>query len=81
MADLFENPINSKVIYKGTYVGQIDPSKVAVHYISESKKKDDVDFSFDCVDVFEMDPHSNKIRSVRIIYDTYRTRIENGKIE
>ena len=72
--DLFLDTKNSKIVLKNIFLGAENPNSAAAHFVYTWVMKDGAVNQFECVDIFEFEPGSKKIVSLKIIYDTYETR-------
>jgi hypothetical protein len=51
-------------------------NRIAVHFVYDWKMRNERYVEFECMDVFELDKHSEKIEKLTIIYDSRQTRDE-----
>ena len=72
--ELFSDTQNSKITLKNTFINPEDDNTAAAHFVYSWTLKDGTLVHFECVDVFEFVPQSDKIQSLTIMYDTYHTR-------
>lgn len=72
--ELFLDTQSSKITLKNTFVNPENDNTAAAHFVYSWTLKDGALVRFECVDVFEFVPHSDKIQFLTIIYDTYHTR-------
>ncbi len=67
--ELFKDTMSSKITLFNVFVSR---SVGAVHFRYEWTLKDGTPTSFECVDIFQFS--NGKIKHLKIIYDTYKTR-------
>ena len=72
--DLFLDTKNFKIVLKNIFLGAENPDSAAAHFVYTWVMKDGTLNQFECVDIFEFEPRSKKIVSLKIIYDTHQTR-------
>jgi hypothetical protein len=71
---LFANTNRSKVTLKEVFFSNTNATNATAHFVCDWVLKDGTPAPFECVDIFEFDPVSNKIQSLKIIYDTHSIR-------
>lgn len=71
---LFEDTSDSKIELYGIFVEVSDSNKYAAHFRYDWKLKNGERVSFRCVDIFDFDEGSSKIKHLSIIYDSRSTR-------
>jgi len=74
--ELFSDTESSKIVLKNIFINPEDANTASAHFVYSWTLKDGALVHFDCVDIFEFAPNSDKIQSLTIIYDTYNTRKE-----
>ncbi|MDP1608475.1 MAG: nuclear transport factor 2 family protein [Chlamydiales bacterium] len=78
--ELFSDTQSSTITLKNTFISTGNPDTAAAHFIYAWTMKDGTLVQFECVDVFDFIPQSDKILSLTIIYDTYHTRKDFGRV-
>ena len=78
--ELFADTKSSEIKLKNIFISAENPHCAAAHFTYSWTMKDGSLVEFDCVDVFEFAPGSDKILSLTIIYDTHQTRKSFEKI-
>lgn len=71
---LFSDTAESRITCRELFVGMSCPEKAAAHFDYEWRLSNGKQVKFECVDIFEFDLSSGKIRSLAIIYDSRTTR-------
>ena len=71
---LFRDTLNSTIMLKGVFRNMHDPSQAAALFHYEWTLINDKTVSFDCVDIFNFDERSKKIKTLMIVYDTQYVR-------
>jgi len=71
---LFEDTRNSRITLKGVFEGTSRSPRVAAWFIYDWTLRDGSPVRFECMDVFELDERSGRIRRLTILYDSARTR-------
>ena len=71
---LFANTNRSQVALKEVFFSNANTNHATAHFVCDWILKDGTPAPFECVDIFEFDPLSNKIKSLKIIYDTHHIR-------
>lgn len=74
--ELFEDTLASKITLKDIYYSASVKNRVAAHFVYDWKMRNKSYVEFECMDVFELDKHSQKIEKLTIIYDSRQTRDE-----
>ena len=74
--ELFEDTLASKITLKDIYYSSSVKNRIAAHFVYDWKMRNESDVEFECMDVFELDKHSEKIEKLTIIYDSRQTRDE-----
>jgi ketosteroid isomerase-like protein len=72
--ELFSDTQSSKIVLKNTFLSAEKPDSAAAHFVYSWTMKDGNHVQFECIDVFEFVPGSDKIKLLTIIYDTYGVR-------
>jgi len=72
--ELFSDTQSSQITLKNTFVNPENPNTAAAHFVYSWTLRDGKLVRFECVDVFDFVPNSDKIQTLTIIYDTYHTR-------
>jgi hypothetical protein len=78
--ELFSDTQGSKITLKNTFIYPEDDNTAAAHFEYSWTLKDRALVHFECVDVFEFIPQSDKIQFLTIIYDTFHTRAGFKKV-
>ncbi|MBS3904894.1 MAG: nuclear transport factor 2 family protein [Simkania sp.] len=78
--ELFSDTKSSKIVLKNIFISSDNPNTAAAHFVYSWMMKDGSQVQFECIDVFDFIPQSDKIQSLTIIYDTYHTRAGFAKI-
>jgi hypothetical protein len=78
--ELFSDTQSSKITLKTTFISPNKPDTAAAHFIYSWTMQDGSYVQFECVDIFEFAPQSDKIASLTIIYDTYHTRKDFARV-
>lgn len=78
--ELFSDTQSSKITFKNTFVNPENNNTAAAYFVYSWTLKDGTLVHFECVDVFEFVPQSDKIQFLTIIYDTYHTRAGFKKV-
>lgn len=71
---LFSATNRSKITLQEIFFSNTSSNNATAHFLCDWILKDGTPAPFECVDIFEFEPTSNKIRSLKIIYDTYHIR-------
>ncbi len=71
--ELFKDTNRSRITLLNVFVSTTAPC-AAAHFLYDWVLKDGTPTDFECVDVFEFNPKTNKITSLKIIYDTFKVR-------
>lgn len=74
--ELFEDTLASKITLKDIYYSSSVKNRIAAHFVYDWKMRNESYVEFECMDVFELDKHSEKIEKLTIIYDSRQTRDE-----
>ena len=74
--ELFKDTAQSTIRLQGIYTDVDRPDRAAAHFHYQWRLSSGRDTSFECVDLFQFDQESNRIKELRIIYDTQKTREE-----
>ena len=74
--ELFEDTLASKITLKDIYYSSSVKNRIAAHFVYDWKMRNESYVAFECMDVFELDKHSEKIEKLTIIYDSRQTRDE-----
>lgn len=69
--DLFGNTVQSKIRLVGCFTNLDRPGQAIGYFSYYWRLKDGSRAIFDCVDIFELDLETSKIRALKIIYDTF----------
>ena len=78
--ELFSVTRSSKITLKNIFISPDNPNTAAGHFVYSWTLKDGTPLRFECVDVFDFVPESDKIKLLTIIYDTYNRREGGAKI-
>lgn len=78
--ELFADTQSSKITLKNTFINPENENTAAAHFVYSWTLKDGTLVHFECVDIFEFVPQSDKIQCLTIIYDTYHTRVGFKKV-
>lgn len=78
--ELFSDIQSSKIALKNTFANPENDNTAAAPFVYSWTLKDGTLVHFECIDVFEFIPQSNKIQFLTIIYDTYHTRAGFKKV-
>ncbi len=70
----------SKIVLKNIFFSQENRDCMAAHIVYSWTIKDGSRSQFECVEIFDFEPDSDKIRMLTTIYDTYWTRQRFEKI-
>lgn len=73
---LFEDTLASRITLKDIYYSSSVKNRIAAHFVYDWKMRNESYVAFECMDVFELDKHSEKIEKLTIIYDSRQTRDE-----
>ena len=73
-SELFEDTSDSKIELHDIFVKVSDSNKYAAHFHYDWKLKNGERVSFRCIDIFEFDEDTSKIKHLLIIYDSKTTR-------
>ncbi|OPX39023.1 MAG: hypothetical protein B1H12_00910 [Desulfobacteraceae bacterium 4484_190.2] len=74
--ELFEDTLASKITLKDIYYSSSVKNRIAAHFVYDWKMRNENHVEFECMDVFELDKHSEKVKKLPIIYDSRQTRDE-----
>ncbi len=74
--ELFEDTLASKITLKDIYYSSSVKNRIAAHFVYDWEMRNESYVAFECMDVFELDKHSEKIERLTIIYDSRQTRDE-----
>jgi hypothetical protein len=69
--DLFGNTVMSRIKLLGVFVNKKRPNQLIGYFSYFWQLKDGSRAVFDCIDIFEIDPETQKFRALKIIYDTF----------
>ena len=72
--ELFEDTSDCKIELHGIYVEVSDSNKYVAHFHYDWKLKNGERVLFSCVDIFDFEEDSSKIKHLSIIYDSKTTR-------
>ncbi len=78
--DLFESTNKSEISLINIFTSITNNNVAAGHFFYEWILKDETQTSFECVDIFKF-TKNNKIKELKIIYDTNNTREQFENIE
>lgn len=78
--ELFADTQNSKITLMNTFVSTDNPDTAAAHFNYAWAMKDGTAVQFECIDVFNFVPNTDKIIALTIIYDTYLVRGDFARV-
>ena len=71
---LFKDTQHSSIVLKGIFRNMHNPKQAAALFHYQWTLNNDKTVSFDCVDIFEFDEKSKKIKTLLIVYDSQDAR-------
>lgn len=71
---LFEDTARSKILLRDIFANVSNPDNYAAHFIYDWTLNNGEHVSFSCVDMFQFEKGSNKIKHITIIYDASLTK-------
>lgn len=74
--DLFTDTARSRISLITVFYSEVDSLRIAAHFVYHWTLKNGSSITFDCVDLFDRDPASGKVRKLTIVYDTAGIRGE-----
>ncbi|MCH9622049.1 MAG: hypothetical protein S4CHLAM20_14840 [Chlamydiia bacterium] len=79
--EIFSKTSNSKITLMNVCKSVSDENTAVAHFHYDWILSDGMPAPFECVDIFTFQPNSDKIVSVKIIYDSFKTRDQFAKID
>ena len=78
--ELFKDTAQSQISLQGVLTDMERPDRAAAHFRYHWTLSSGSETSFECLDLFQFDRESNRIKELRIIYDTQKTREDFNEI-